>query len=99
MTIKKTRPSPFEGQSAPPFKAAPALHSAAAGGGSDVEVKASKTGKIVKLSPSCAVGQQVERDKTVLYEIECSAADSAADEQQLGTPGGDATSLSLFFVF
>jgi hypothetical protein len=90
MTIKKTRPSPFEGQRAPPLKAL-ASQSAAAVGGSKVEVKASKTGKIIKLSASCVVGQQVERDKTVLYEMECSAADAAADEQQPSTPGADTT--------
>ncbi len=94
MTIKKLRPSPFEGQFAPPIKA-PSSESAAASGGRKVEIVASKTGKIVKLFASCVVGQQVERDKTVLYEIECSAADAAADEQQPVTPGGDATSFSI----
>ena len=92
MTIKKTRPSPFENQSAPK----PTPHSRdAPADATRVEITAPKTGRIVKI---CAVvGQQVEREKTVLYEMECSGADAAAHVEG-GTSGRGVHVFCLLFL-
>ena len=85
MTVKKTAPSPFEHEHAPKFTpkgeggSAPSDSPA---GAAKAEIKAAKSGKIVKVS--AVVGQQVEKGKTVLFEMECNEAEAAAE----GAGGG-----------
>ena len=82
MTIAKVRPSPYahvpnqvkdfvpQPQSPPPVAADAVVKIRT------VEMKAPETGKIVKVSAS--VGQEVQKDQTILFEIECDGAASAA---------------------
>ena len=44
-----------------------------------VEIKASKTGKIAKVS--VIAGQQVQKGESVLFQMYCSQADTNADEE------------------
>jgi multidrug efflux pump subunit AcrA (membrane-fusion protein) len=82
MTIEKVRPSPYahvpnqvkdfvpQPQSPPPVAADAVVKIRT------VEMKAPETGKIVKISAT--VGQDVQKDQTILFEIECDGAASAA---------------------
>ncbi len=75
MTIKKTnRATGFEAAAAP--KPLAPVAAASARDTRVLQVKAPISGKVVKIV--AVEGQQVEKDKTVLFEVEYNAADDVA---------------------